>query len=176
MNALQIFTEIVINAGIAQGFLITILYPLGKRSHSHTLLSLLLIDLSLIVFSTYYLNQLLENETGRPFLVEGPFIFLLGPLLFFYLRNMVFQEVSITRKDAVHFVPFILFFLASIPVYVHGEETSYVDFVRRFIGSPWIFLLVQFSYYLVKARGLIRSHRDIIRQKFSNVEGMDVSW
>ena len=174
-QAFQILAEIVIVAGIGQGFLVSFLYPFRKRSHQATLLSFLLIVLSLVILSTYYLNPMFQIEKVHPFMIEGPFIFLLGPLLFFYLRNIVSPKETITRKDLPHFLLFLLFFMASIPVYIHGIETTYVNLLRKVIGSPWIFLLVQISYYLVKARGLVRSHKRNIEQRFSNVEGINIS-
>jgi len=176
MGVLEIFANIIINAGIAQGFLIAFLYKDQNRPLAHFLLSLLSLDLSLIVFRIHYLNQIMYDTLGAIFLPSGPFQFLLGPFLFFYLRNVVYPESTITRKDSIHFAFFAVFFVLSIPVYFYGKESIYFYYLQRIIGSPWIFLVVQTGYYLIQTRRLLRIHKNNIVEKFSNVEGMDVSW
>lgn len=176
MENLQLLTEIIISAGIVQGFFIALLYRDYKRKHNHFLLSLLSISLSLIVFNIYYLDSYFYNRIGPFFLFAGPFIFLLGPFLFFYLRNIVFPKSNIIRKDIIHFALFIFFIAITIPVYFDGTDQFYSLFLQRLIGSPWIFLVIQFGYYLVKARSLVRLHKNNIVEKFSNFEGRDVSW
>jgi len=176
MGVLEIIVIIIINAGIAQGFLITFFYKDQKRSIAHFLLSLVAIDLSLIVFRIHYLNLIIYEMLGPIFLPSGPFKFLLGPLLFFYLRNIVFPDSTITKKDSIHFALFALFFVLSIPVYFQGTEGQYFIYLQRLIGSPWVFLVIQSGYYLYQSRRLLRMHKKNIVEKFSNVEGMDVSW
>ena len=110
MKILEVFSDIIINAGIANGFLIAILYSGHKKHNSHFLLSLLLIVISLIVFRIHYLTQYLLERFGSGFYGSGPFIFLLGPFLFFYLRSIVIPESTIVRKDLIHFVFFVIFF------------------------------------------------------------------
>ena len=176
MKVFEIFSNIIINAGIAHGFLIAILFGRHKIQHSRFLLSLLLMDLSLIVFRIHYLRLDLFNKLGSPFFGSGPFIFLLGPFLFFYLRSIVIPENTITRKDLIHFGFFAVFLVLVIPLYLYGMEGAYSFYLLRVVGSPWIFLILQFSYYLIQAHRLIRVHKKNIVEKFSNVEGMDVSW
>jgi len=176
MKILEIFSDIIINAGIAQGFLIAILFRRHKNQHSRFLLSLLLMDLSLIVFRIHYFNPLFLEKFGSPFYGSGPFIFLLGPLLFFYLRSIVIAEATITRKDLIHFVFFVAYLMLIVPYYVYGPEGRYSYYLQRVIGSPWIFLVLQFGYYLIQTQRLLKTHKKNIEEGFSNVEGMDVSW
>jgi AraC-like DNA-binding protein len=133
-------------------------------------------DLSLIVFRIHYLNPYLIEQFGSPFYGTGPFIFLLGPFLFFYLRSIVMPESKMTRSDLVHFVLFVVFLVLILPQYVSGKEGTYSYYFQRFLGSPWIFLVLQFGYYLIRTRRLLKTHKNNIVEKFSNVEGMDVSW
>jgi len=98
MKALQILANILINTGIGMGFFIAFFYRSKEKVRSHILLSFLLINLSLIIFSTYYLNPFFDVDAGRPFLFSGPFVFLLGPLMFFYLRTMVIPSSCTSGK------------------------------------------------------------------------------
>lgn len=176
MNILTIFTDIIINAGIANGFLITILFGRHKNQPSRFLLSLLLMDLSIIIFRIHYLFYHFHEKLGSPYFIDGPFTFLLGPFLFFYLRSIVVPGSTITRKDLKHFAVFAVFLTLFIYLYFSGKDGSHSLFIQRVIGSPWVFLVLQFGYYLSQTYRLLRLHRQNIVEKFSNVEGMDVSW
>ena len=103
-------------------------------------------------------------------------MFLLGPFLFLYLRSIVLPETTVNRKDLIHFVVLAVYLVLVIPIYLYGKEGAYSIFLQQIVGSPWIFLVLQFGYYLVQARRLLRMHQKNIIEKFSNVEGMDVSW
>jgi len=175
MKALQILADILINSGIGMGFFMAFFfYRSKKKVRSHVLLALLLINLSLITFSTYYLNPFFDVASGRPFLISGPFVFLLGPLMFFYLRNMVIPFSTITRKEFLHFIPFLVFFALSVPVYFQGKDTAFFQFLQRLIGSPWIFLVLQYGYYLVKVRNLSRLHKENIGGPSRKTNGPEI--
>ncbi len=176
MKILQMFSDIVINAGIAHGFLFAVLFGRKIKHQSYLLLSFLLIDLSLIIFRIHYLSPYIWEKIGSQFLGSGPFIFLLGPLLYFYLRSVVTPEVSITRKDSIHLILFTGYLALIIPYFVLGKDSTYSFFLKRFIGSPWLFLILQFGYYMVKTSRLVKIHKKNIVEKYSNVQGMDVSW
>jgi AraC-like DNA-binding protein len=176
MNLLQILTDIIINAGIAHGFLISILLTSRTRHQSNLLLSLLLIDLSLVIFRIHYLSPYLWERFGSPFLGTGPFIFLLGPLLYFYLRSIVIQNYRLEKRDSLHLIFFVVYLVILIPRFALGKNSDYEFFLQKFIGSPWIFLILQFGYYLIKTRNLKNLHQTNIQGAFSNVDRMDVSW
>lgn len=176
MRVFEIFHEIIINAAIAHGFLIAILLRGGKNKNSYFLLSLLLIDLSLVVFRVHYLMYDFFEVLGRQFFLTGPFLLLLGPFLFFYLRSIVLPETTITKKDLRHFVLFAVHLCLIVSIYFAGKDGAYSHFLQSVVGSPWVFLVLQFGYYLVQTNRLVRLHQKNIVDKFSNVEGMDASW
>jgi len=176
MEGGNIFTEIIINAGIAHGFLIAILFRRNKNINSHFFLSLILIDLSLVIFRIKYLVVYMFENMGVRFFITGPFMLLFAPLLYFYLRNIVSPERKISFKDAGHFVLFALYMLIITPLFFFGKDSAYSNVVIKLIETPRIFLLLQFAYYLFLSRGLIQKYKKQIVERFSNVEGMDVSW
>jgi AraC-like DNA-binding protein len=45
----------------------------------------------------------------------APFMFLIGPLLYFYVRNTLLDKNSISKKDWIHFIPASIAFIGSIP-------------------------------------------------------------
>lgn len=176
MKSFEVLLEIIINAGIAQGFLVALLFPKGENKVSAIMLRLLLIDLSLIVFRIHYLMNDLFDILGSQFFLTGPFMLLLGPLLFFYLRSIVTPNARITSKDLKHFVVLAAYIVILLPVVLLGPESHYALLLKRVVGSPWLFLVLQFGYYLVQTQRMLKVHRKNIEDKFSNVERLNVEW
>ena len=176
MLIFNILATIIINAGIANGFIFSILLYKKNRHYSAFLLSLVLIELSLFVFNTHYMMHFLFMNFGFLFFGVGPTTFLLGPLVFFYIRSIAKPGSRITIGDAKHFVLFVVFITLVVPVYFLGKESAYAEFLKLAIGSPFIFLVLQLGYYLVQARKLVKEHQKNIQEGFSNVEDLDLSW
>jgi len=176
MKALEVLNEIIINAAIAQGFVMAFLFRGGSNRIAHLMLSLLLIDLSLIVFRVHYLMYPLFDILGTHFFITGPFLLLLGPFLFFYMRSIVQPGRGIDKSDFKHFIIFGVYVLFMISIVIAGPEGSYYDLIKQVIGSPWVFLVVQLGFYLATTNKMLKQHRANMINRYSNVEGMDASW
>ena len=61
--------------------------------------------------------------------------FLIGPLLFFYLRSLKTGSTSLSRVDLLHFIPFALVFIDTIPYYL--SDYSYKVQVVQQVFSNW---------------------------------------
>ena len=61
--------------------------------------------------------------------------FLIGPLLFFYLRSLKTGSTSLSRVDLLHFIPFALVFIDTIPYYL--SNYSYKVQVVQQVFSNW---------------------------------------
>lgn len=176
MKAFEVLSEIVINAAIAHGFVIALFYRGAGNRMAHWMLSLLLIDLSLIVFRVHYLMDPMMDVFGSHFIIIGPFLLLLGPFLYFYLRSIVQPGRGIERGDLKHFVIFAVYLVLIISIIIAGVESDYYQLISQVVGSPWVFLVVQLGFYLSQANKMLRAHKQNMINKFSNVEGMDASW
>jgi AraC-like DNA-binding protein len=120
----------------------------------------------------YYFHE----KLGNSYFIAGPFVFLLAPFLYFYLRGIVIPGSSLKKKDIKHFSFFMVYILLAIPFFLYGRDSAYSSMIQKSMGSPWIFLILQFGYYLARSHRLIKLHKKNIVEKYSNVEGMDVSW
>jgi AraC-like DNA-binding protein len=176
LKALEVISDIIINAAIAHGFVISLFFQKHLNRKSLQLFPLLLMSLSLIVFRSHYLMEFSHEKLGNSYFIAGPFVFLLAPLLFFYLRGIVIPDSSLKKNDIKHFIFFVLYILLAIPFFLYGRDSTYSAIVQKSMGSPWIFLILQFGYYLVKSHRLIKLHKKNIVEKYSNVESMDVNW
>ena len=176
MKAFEVFSEIFINAAIAHGFIIALFFRGVGNRVAHWMLTLLLIDLSLIVFRVHYLMYPLFDRLGANFFIIGPFLMLLAPLLFFFLRSIVEPGRGIGRGDFKHFVIFLVYMVVMLVILIVGTESSLNQLISQVVGSPWVFLVVQLGYYLTQANKLLKTHEQNMVNKLSNVEGMDASW
>jgi AraC-like DNA-binding protein len=88
--------------------------------------------------------------------VHDPFVFLVGPLLFLYVRALVRREHAWARRDYLHFLPFAACVLYLSPYYL-GSARYKLDFMVAEYHHPslgyWYYvrsalLLVQFAAYL----------------------------
>jgi len=61
--------------------------------------------------------------------------FLIGPLLFFYLRSLKTGSTSLSRVDLLHFIPFALVFIDTVPYYL--SDYSYKVQVVQQVFSNW---------------------------------------
>src|SRR3954470_21479750 len=69
-----------------------------------------------LLISAHYIE--LFPHLGR---VSHPFDFLAGPLLYLYIRTLMTRR-NLSRKDLLHFVPFVLCILYLIPYYLQSGE------------------------------------------------------
>jgi len=72
--------------------------------------------------------------------------FLIGPLVYFYLRSLRSGNTKIGWSDFLHFIPFILVFLDTIPYYL--SPYAYKVTVVRQVFSDWTSMFsIQLGYF-----------------------------
>lgn len=110
---------------------------------------------------------------------EDPLVFLYGPLLLFFAKGM--RQERFTQKDAWHLLPFLLV-LVSILFSYHFKSEAYqreilskVNTLELPTGLLGVLLLIfaHFFIYALRARKLLREHRENLRGYYSNLE---VNW
>lgn len=109
-----------------------------------------------------------------------PVLYLGGPMAFFYVRSLITDDSRLTRKDWVHFIPFLILFVGIIPYYF--KDFSYkVALCESIRNDPKVFLtninvlvpqrlniisrpLIMIAYFLMSIRMWIR-HKEVVRRK-----------
>jgi AraC-like DNA-binding protein len=116
--------------------------------------------------------------------LEDGFIFLLGPLLYFYTYSLVYRDFSFRKQDAFHLLPFILV-TAVYQIYYHTQPAEYQQMIQRAIAKqdlpPGFYFSVSIIYlhvivYLFYSFQKVFSYRQRIRQKFSAVHQINLDW
>ncbi len=64
-----------------------------------------------------------------------PLYYLAGPMLYFYIRNTIVDSNKLSKKDLIHFLPFIIG-LTSILPYIFKSFDYKIDIAQQFINNP----------------------------------------
>ncbi|MBL7858556.1 MAG: AraC family transcriptional regulator [Cyclobacteriaceae bacterium] len=117
-------------------------------------------------------------------LVEDGFAFLLGPLLFFYTRSMVYSDFRLKVLHLLHLIPFLIVTLA-LQIYYHRQTAEYQKFIQQAIAEqnlpPGFYFSIalvfaHISIYIFLSFQEIRVYRRRIRNQFSAVEKINLDW
>jgi len=116
----------------------------------------------------------------------GTFIYLIGPLLYFYVGSLIKQR-SWKWYDALHLLPFIYFNVKKIPVYIQPFSQR-IEFLTNFYQTHFDtlpnldYLLYNLPYqlhqitYLAFALRLLYSYQKKIKTQFSNTDKISLQW
>ena len=103
--------------------------------------------------------------------------FLLGPLMYLYVRTLVREQEPSLRRDALHFLPFVLFVLYLIPWYLsdpairpRAEDIP--------IERPLVTLakLISVTSYAIATVHVYRRHEERMKEAFSGRDRIGISW
>lgn len=178
----DILFDITIKGAVAQGMFLAFLFNSSKnlQRKQNRILSILLSMLSMSLLYSLYVQSASEVFNKSPFQFNEPFILIIGPLLWLYVKELTEGSVKLSAKNLIHFIPIIGFTVFFIPFHVHSRESLYVDFVFRYhtlIGIAGASIVVmQYSYYLFKISKLLVRHRKLLQSEFSNISDKSLAW
>ena len=120
------------------GFVITLLLLLNIKETNRAnlfLFSLLLINniYSLSHYATVYSGNV--NFVAIMLVHFAPFYVLSGPTLYFYVRGLITDDFKLYRKDIIHFIPFILFFI-NLSGYIFSPWDQKLAYASQVIINP----------------------------------------
>ena len=168
--------DIFLAAGAVQGFFLALVLTTKKNSpsRSNRILAALLIVLSLSVLHSILRSSLLGSRNS----IGEPFVFFIGPMLYFYtLEHTGIRKV--TSRDSLHFLPFLIVVLLLIPAWA-SNSTAYAMFADRnayaLKTGLWSLIVLHYGYYWVRTVSLLHTHRRAVESEFSNIEGKTLAW
>lgn len=65
-----------------------------------------------------------------------PFVFLIGPFAFFYIRSVIRDDTKLSKADYLHFALFLLEFVGMLPYYF-SSWTYKLSVARVILGNDW---------------------------------------
>ena len=153
------FLAILNLLGAAQGLLLAIALLNSKDDNTtaNRLLAALTITISIIVSGAVLLSSKYVFVYPHLSRIHHPFVFLAGPLLYLYLRELISNGRSFERRDFLHFVPFAVFVIYLLPYYLQSRKGKLnvlsSEYLEPSLGQ-WYYVrssifIIQFLVYLV---------------------------
>lgn len=178
---MEILITIFIYAGIVQGFYMAILLNYNKkRNVANKYLAFLLVVMSMSIAHSTFVIPELHKMLNNPIRIKEPFLMLVIPLIWLYVKKLEQPLFRFSVKTSLHFLPFVVFMSVNIPAFFHSSTSFAAIFLAEhsllFNGVIWVVLLVQYSAYLFQILKLSRSYKLLAEQELSNIEHIDLSW
>lgn len=119
---LDIWTSLFLFASAQGFFLITLLLKKGRKDHSLLAIIMLLFSITLVEYVFFWSGYrfMFPHVSG----ISGPFYFLYGPLMYFFILSQFKKIRFFSMKNLVHFLPFLIFLIYNGPYYFSGVETK----------------------------------------------------
>ncbi len=185
MNFHFSFFEVVLLIGIAQGFFVSVLIWSKKyNDKSKIFLSAILVVFNLLVCKTLlHSTGLWQTPLFR--YIPSSFELLIQPLIWFYINTLVFKNFKISKKQVLHFLPFILFFSYCLFVYFLTQQTKvfqekdliaknlYFNEIKRFED---VLSILSSLLYLLFGVKLILSYQKWYKNNTSNTDFQTFRW
>ncbi len=175
----KLFELVTAAAGFLGIFLSVVLITAknGNRK-ANRYLAVLLVVFSVIIFHSSYFPQYLLSTRHVIRELNEPFLLLVGPFIYFYMREMVSGEGR--WYDVVHFIPITLFFGLWLPVLFFGERyilSGWIDSnTPALVHATWIAAFLQMLFYLHRVVGMTGIHRRHSEDNVSTLESISFSW
>jgi AraC-like DNA-binding protein len=104
-----------------------------------------------------------------------------APLCYFYFKSQVDKDFRFSRRDIVHFLPFIINTFYHVSVFAKGQEfvayfeKNYHDALG--IGYLELFANITLTaYYIIRVFKMYRQYRVWIKTQFSDIESVSFKW
>lgn len=178
---LSIVFNIIIYSGIVQGYYSAIVLTRSKlRNPANTYLAALLIVLSTsILHSVFAVPYLQQYHQGSLHLKE-PFLLLVVPFIWFYVKKLNEPQFQFRRKQMLHFLPFIVIMLFSLLILANNSaiknEEQFHSHVFILSISISAIALCQYLFYLRYILIQLRSFKAKALSELSNTENIDPAW
>lgn len=156
-----------------------------KKGLSNKILALFLFSKALCIsnFISFRLYSYTLEHFPHAFFFGSSFTILWGPGLYFYTKSLVNIDFKFKKRDAFHLIPFAFHFIYLLFVYhLHSAETKSMLIMQGAVFSPMasqvimgmIHLLILF--YIIPSFRVIKNYRSNIKNSFSSVEKINLSW
>jgi AraC-like DNA-binding protein len=185
MDSSSNLVMVILLLGATQGLFLTLLLltkPVNKTANR--LLAFLIIS-----YSAFIVGQSLS---GTQFVDRFPHIlglmagvvYLNGPLHYLYALTLTNPGASFSRRHLPHLVPFALFYLYFLfPFYLKSgtEKIAFMQSIAQDGLTPTLIffswaVLIQGLIYMTVTLRLLQKHSQAIKDTFSTVERINLSW
>ena len=117
-------------------------------------------------------------------LIDDGFFFLYGPLLYFYVRRVVYIDLRWRVKDLLHLIPIMIYCIYLVYALVVLDQEEQQELTQKIVTASlpaWMYLAglsiyVYIITYLWLANRTVNTYRSVIKSKYSSVDKINLSW
>ena len=176
--------HVIILLGAIQGVFLTVALAARRRNRTaNRLLAAAMLAFSIGMASSVYHAAGLEQRYPHFFGWAYPLPFLYGPLIYLYAVAAADREYRLTRRDTLHFVPFLATVIIGLPVYLMSGPDKIAWYHGLLAGEIplWMRIADPLKYvsgiaYVVATILFLRRHRQRVRNSYSSTERVNLRW
>jgi AraC-like DNA-binding protein len=181
MEITSVIIKIIIYAGIVQGFYSAFLLSHTRlRNPANHYLALLLAVLGFSILHSTFIIPYFHHFHNTSFQIREPFILLVVPLIWLYVKKLNDPKFKFIKKHLFHFIPFLVIMFFSAFFMLHHaniSNNSRFDNHTFILNSTlYVIALVQYLFYLIFMLRLIRNFKAKALNELSNTENIDPAW
>lgn len=168
--------DILILVGIGNGFLMSLFMLFGQeRTLARTLLGFLIFCLSFNVLVFIILKYRIYDQ--YPILHGLPFglSFIIGPLIYFYVRAVVSKSFRLSRQHYHHFLWLILDYPHSVYHIIYGRSIPHLS-LHYVLDKFALFSMFSNGVYLYLTFRFIKDYHRILPNFLSNTQNLQLKW
>jgi len=179
----ELFETIFLLSSI-QGVLLSLVLFMRKENHAANIfLSLGILAISSELFSSAYYSKGWHHEFPWFMGATYPVAYLYGPIFYLYTKLLAKKIERVKIINLLHLVPFLIGYIIIIPIYLLPIPER-INYVEKMIADqhPMIYNIyenlipVQGIIYTVLTILLVTEYNKKIRERFSNVERINLNW
>ena len=176
--------HVIVLLGAVQGvFLAGVLATKQSNRTANRLLAAAMLAFSTYLASVVYHAVGFERTLPHFFGVGYPMPFLFGPLVYLYAVTAADRTRPLTRRDALHLLPFLAAVLAGLPIYLMSGAEKIAFYHRLLSGERPPLLAVADPLKLVSGVTyaaitilFLRRHRQRVKASYSTLERVNLRW
>jgi len=178
---METLITILIYSGIVQGFYSAFVLTRTKlHNPANTYLAALLVVLSTSILHSAFAVPYLQQYHQGLLHIKDPFIMLVVPFIWFYVKKLNEPQFQFKRKQMLHFVPFIIIILFSLLILANNSTIKNDEQFQSHVFLLSITIsgiaLCQYLFYLRYILIQIHSFKAKALNELSNTENIDPAW
>ncbi|MEO9802503.1 MAG: helix-turn-helix domain-containing protein [Reichenbachiella sp.] len=151
------FWGVLVALGSFHGIFLAIgLFSKDENRAANALFAFLLLVVSYNLFEYTIAISRLYDKFPHLIATSYPFLFLMGPFYFFYVKKLTVKDFIIQKKQLLHLLPAVICLLLLTPFYLTTPESK-MDFLKTEVGGSEDHIEIPWGQYLFMASHFIQT-------------------
>lgn len=178
---MKLLADFVLVSGFAVALVILVMLTISKKKEPPQLLLMFILGLIAIIFVTLYasLHQIIPLFNFAHFFEDGA-RFLIGPLVYIYIKSIFIKDKGLIKKNLIHFLPFLLYwgFFTVPKIYGLYIGEAIFDYLAFFRGTAYLAIIkdVFVLLYIFLSIRLFFEFKLAMKSNYSSFTNANYGW